>query len=538
MGDADRLTTERFGIPSIMLMENAARAVADAAEAKTGCLKGRTVSVICGKGNNGGDGAAAARLMWQRGANVRAFVFGRIEETKGDARTNFEIARSLSGNKSEAEGSLDLAEVSDGEEWVEGVIHELKRSDVLIDALFGTGLSRPVEGVPGELIKLLESRGRDARPFIVSVDLPSGLDADRPDPIGPHIDADLTVTFTAPKLANVSPPASASNGGLIVAEIGTPSELVKECGSGIFVSEDRDAVRWLEATRFTETSYKKTRGTLLLVVGSRRYSGAAVLAANGAMESGVGMVTVAAPKSAAAAISERVAPEVIVAGVDETVSGTIALSALEDIALLAGSADAIGIGCGLGGEEDSTRELVRELVAARRVPMVVDADGLNAIAPLEMKGDAVVPLILTPHPGEFRRLTGAEEGIGAEGRLEAARSFALENGVILVMKGTGVIVASPKGESVIISTGNSGLGKAGNGDNLTGILAGFTAQAAAMGVPFFETAVAACHLSGIAGDIARIEYGRRSMLASDVRRALPEAVRTVLEGREPGVPWD
>lgn len=170
--------------------------------------------------------------------------------------------------------------------------------------------------------------------------------------------------------------------------------------------------------------------------------------------------------------------------------------------------------------------------------MVVDADGLNAIAPLEMKGDAVVPLILTPHPGEFRRLTGAEEGIGAEGRLEAARSFALENGVILVMKGTGVIVASPNGESVIISTGNSGLGKAGNGDNLTGILAGFTAQAAAMGVPFFETAVAACHLSGIAGDIARIEYGRRSMLASDVRRALPEAVRTVLEGREPGVPWD
>jgi len=529
MREADRLTTEECGIPSILLMEKASSAVADAVAAEFGFLEGLSVGVFCGKGNNGGDGAAAARHLWSMGAEVRVFLFGEVEETKGDARTNFRIARELSGKKSEAGGTLEFAEITDLENWSDALGREIAGCDIAIDALFGTGLTRPVEGGLAKIVGALK-RHESGRPFVVSVDLPSGLDADRNEPIGIHAEADLTVTFTAPKLANVMAPSSRANGDLAVAEIGTPAAIVEGTGPTLFVSEDSDVARWLEKTAFSDSSYKKTRGTLLIVAGSRKFSGAAVLAGNAASETGVGMVTVATAESVLTPVSERVIPEVITASLQETEAGYVSAQAYGEFEKLAGSIDAVAIGCGLGSEDESTREFVRRVIEGRSFPVVADADALNSIAPLEIRGSDDFPLVLTPHQGEFLRLLGTDDASVLDDRIGAAASFASKFHVVLVLKGEKTIVAAPDGRAVVISTGNPGLGKAGNGDNLTGIIAGFVAQARKLGVGMFETVVAAVHLAGLAGDIASGEFGQHSMLASDVRRAIPAAIRIVEEG--------
>lgn len=526
MGTADRLTTERFGIPSLLLMENAASAVAETA---IDALGGRTerlkISVFCGPGNNGGDGAAAARLLWKRGARVRLYLFADIEDTRGDARLNFQAAKALAGERNYAGGLIEFAEVPKIGRLKEAISAEVRRCDIAIDALFGTGLSRPVEGDLAFALELLQADPSADGPLILSVDIPSGLDADRADPIGPHATADMTVTFTAPKLANLMPPAGSLNGRLTIAEIGTPSSLVEEADSGGLISEFKDAAEWLKRTAFSDTSYKKTRGTVLLVAGSRKYSGAAALAANGAIESGVGMVTLAVPKSAVTSVAERAHPEVITIGVAETASGTVSSDAFDEISELAGKVDALGIGSGLGSDEGSTRSLVRSLVESSKVPVVIDADGLNSIAPMSLKGTGLAPLILTPHQGEFLRLLGSKDDSLLEDRLQAVREFSRKYDVITVLKGARTLVGEPGGRVVLITTGNSGLGKAGNGDNLTGIVTGFAAQARRFGIGQFKTAVAAVHLAGLAGDIAESEIGRRSMLASDVRRSFQAAVR-------------
>jgi hydroxyethylthiazole kinase-like uncharacterized protein yjeF len=530
---ADALTTAECGIPSILLMENASASVARAIEDRLeGGIPGLRAAVFCGRGNNGGDGAALARHLWQRGAFVRVFLFGSIEKTKGDARENFSITNKLAGMVSGEGGRLEFAEIEDAGNLIEAIRDDLGSFIVLVDAIFGTGLTRPVEGDLAAVCEMLKRSDDTERPSVVSVDIPSGLDADRSDPIGPHVESDLTVTFTAPKPANVLPPASHFGGEVVVAGIGTPDEIVSRSVSNLFVSEDADAREWLRKTAFTDSSYKKTRGTLLIVAGSSKYTGAAVLAANAASETGVGMVTLASPKSAIGPIAERAIPEVITASIPETESGNASEEAFEIVADSAEGADAVAIGCGLGSDIESTKKLVRRLIEDLKVPVVIDADGLNSIAPMSVKGTEQRPLILTPHEGEFLRLLGTEDKSVLDDRVKAVRHFAQENNVILVLKGERTLVASPRGIVVIVSTGNSGLGKAGNGDNLTGIIAGCVAQARRMGVDLFETVVAAVHLAGLAGDIAAEDFGQRSMLASDVRRSFAAAVRFVEGGAE------
>jgi NAD(P)H-hydrate epimerase len=258
----------------------------------------------------------------------------------------------------------------------------------------------------------------------------------------------------------------------------------------------------------------------LLVVGSRDYSGAAALAGNGAMRSGAGLVPVATTRSAQAAIAEKTLEEVITRGLAETPDGRLAPEAFTAIAELTGKAQAIGIGCGLGVGDNRGR--IRELVLDRKVPAVIDADGLNALAPFDIYGSIGPDLVLTPHEGEFRRLLGAGECL-YEDRVACVREFAIKYGVIVMLKGERVLIGDPSGRVVINPTGNSGLGKAGNGDNLTGFVTGCVAQAAAFGVPVFETVVAAVFIAGRAADIARERFGERVMLASDVRECLSAA---------------
>lgn len=528
--EVDRQTTEKYGISSIILMENAAHFTVRSIEKKLGSsVKGKSFLILCGKGNNGGDGAALARILWLLGASAHVFIFGKIDETKGDARTNFEVLRSISKSAS-SDGRITFTENFEDKEFSDEIITRIEHSnnfDVLIDALFGTGLTRSLDDSLTSLLeKILIFFSHKGRvPLRVSVDIPSGLNANSPKPIGKSFQADLTVTFTAPKLANIFPPASNFNGELHVVDIGSPRELVDASSSQTFLGEKKDAKNWLMKTKFSPDSYKNKRGVALLISGSKKYSGAAVLSGNGAMASGVGMVTVATSDSALSAVSGRVLSEVIVVGVAETERGAISSKAFEPIQKLSNQSDAVLIGSGMCSDENTTRRFVKKVVENRKKPIVVDADGLNALSPFDIEGSEKFPLVLTPHEGEFLRLLDIKDKQGLEDRIQAARNFTRKHKTIIVLKGERTLIADPSGKVVINPTGNSGLGKAGNGDNLAGIITGFIAQSVCSKVDIFETVVAAVYIAGLAGDIAEIRFGKRAMLASDVRECLFEAFR-------------
>lgn len=553
MREVDRLTTERYGIPSLLLMENAAHAAARVITEKLGgSVAGKSFLILCGKGNNGGDGAALARVLWTQGAEVQTVLIGKLDETKDDARTNFEIVKNLSdlevfkvvSKKIIARNELQLNEINSIEEWHEYLRYNFQcyDADIIVDALLGTGLNKPLTGIYEEVVTYIRGfnvEGVEQDVLVASVDIPSGLDADKSVKIGVNPHAHLTITFTAPKPANVLPPTSRFNGELTTVNIGSPQELIDSLPSQLFVAEKQDAQDWLKETKFTVDSYKKTRGHALVVAGSKNMSGAAVLCANAAMVSGVGLVTVAVPEAAQDAVASRVLPEVMVSSVAQTESGAVAEAALEKVLSLSEKMNAAAIGCGLSSNEEKTRQFVRKFVAQRRTPVVIDADGLNALSPFDLQGSDELPLILTPHIGEMRRLLGVDETADLSDRVEIAREFAQKHHVILVLKGERSLIAEPGGKVVVNPTGNAGLGKAGNGDTLTGIIAGFVAQTLA--VPHetvyatefgenrigrvTEAVVAALYISGLAGDIAARKIGMRTMTASDVRECLADAFR-------------
>lgn len=520
MREVDRLTTERYGIPSIILMENAAHAVARVITEKLGgSVRGKSILILCGKGNNGGDGMALARILWTQGANVTACMMYADDEIVGDAKQNLTLLRNLhSGQTPFSDPAICLAEVGTHRSFFDRP-DPFFGPDVVVDALFGTGLTRPLSGEDELLAKSYASFFEDKdRPYFVSIDIPSGLDGDRADLIGQCFQADLTITFTCPKAANVLPPACRSNGELVVVNIGSPQELIDEQPSQLFIAERSDAVRWLKKTAYSSSDYKNKRGHALLIAGSESYSGAAVLAANSAIRSGVGLVTLACPAEAKAEIASRLLPEVILTTIES-----------EDFGELSSKANAIGVGCGLSAADPEIEKLVREIVEKMTTPVVVDAGALwffdpaNGIPKQDEDRSVRAPLILTPHEGEFLRLLGTEDKEAIKDRVNAVREFSQKNNVILVLKGERVLIGEPGGKVVVNPTGNSGLGKAGNGDTLTGILTGFITQAAAMDFDIFETVVAAVYVAGMAGDFAEKKYGKRVMTASDVRECLVDA---------------
>lgn len=537
MREVDRLTTEKYGIPSIILMENAAHAAANVIKEKLGgSVAGKSFLILCGKGNNGGDGAALARILWTQGAYVSIDLFGKVENTKGDAKANFEILKKLpSRSQGSPKGIFFNCHSYSSEEYWKNWINttwDIHLYDVLIDAVFGTGITRPLDDEYDFLTRIrgIRNQYRQGKPFLISIDLPSGLNADLIQTYKYNFEADLTLTFTAPKLANVLPPSSNFNGELVVANIGSPQELIDNSPSQTFLAERSDAQSWLRQTEFSSASYKNKRGHAFLVAGSNNYAGAAVLAGNAAIVSGVGLVTIATSESAQNSIASRVLPEVMTRGVAETDAGAVATEAFDEIdEFTEKSIDAVLIGSGLSSSEESTKDLVKKLLEKRRTPLVLDADGLNALAPFELKGSDELPLVLTPHEGEFLRLLGTNDREVLKDRVSVVREFARKHHVILVLKGERVLIAAPDGRVVINPTGNSGLGKAGNGDTLAGIITGFAAQAAQFEIDMFETVVAAVYIAGKAGDIAAQKYGKRSMLASDVRECLKEAFEVITD---------
>ena len=524
MREIDRLTVERYAVPYPTLMETAGARVVESIIEHGEPISKCVFSVFCGKGNNGGDGAVVARLLWMRGAPlVCVYIFGRVAETKGEARTNFEIVSRIYEEERKRARRFPRLSIQEITEEDDANIYD--GADIVIDALFGTGLTRPAEGLYAKAIESINGYGDTAT--IVSVDIPSGLSSDTGQPIGLHVQADLTVSLTAPKIGNVLPPASESNGKLVIASIGAPDWLIEEeSGSKLHLVEEGQIADWLQASRRHADAHKGSVGDALLIAGSRGKTGAAALSSETILRAGAGLVTVATARSAQSLLVTQARTEVMTEALEETHDGAISSAALGRALQLAQKRTVIAIGPGLSSSDESTRSFARGMVEKRTAPMVIDADGLNALAPWpeDLKGSDEAPIIVTPHPGEMARLTGKTNAEIVADRINIAQEFATKHHIITVLKGSRTIIASPGGEVYVNPTGNAGMATAGSGDVLTGLVAGLLAQRPSEPL---DATVAAVYLHGLAGDLAADRLGMRPLIASDIIASLSEAILQV-----------
>lgn len=510
MRDADRRTIEEIGIPSLVLMENAGRQIVAALEAMHADLLEEQVAVLCGRGNNGGDGFVVSRTLAQRGVSVSVFLLGHVADVRGDARVNLEILGRL---------GLSIVEIADGQAWE---LHgpEVTACPLIIDAIFGTGLNAPVSGLVQSVIADVNASGS----MVVSVDLPSGLSADSPDPIGDSIEADTTITLGAPKLPLVLPPGETRAGDIVIADIGIPAEVFEALDGPRVHLLTRAGTRALITPR-TPDSHKGDYGHVLIVAGSRGKTGAAHLAAIGALRSGAGLVTVATP-AACQPIVASMGPEYMTEALGETDAG---LDADGVDRVLEMARDVIAIGPGLG-QAPATRSFVKAIVDRATMPLVVDADGLNAFRddPDRLVGREGRHVIITPHPGEMARLVGMSTEEVQASRLEIARNFAVAHRVYVVLKGHRTLIATPDEKVFICPTGNPGMATGGTGDVLTGMIAAWLAQ--------LLDAEAACklavYLHGMAGDLAEADEGEVSMTSGDLAAHIGDAILEITARRK------
>ena len=503
MREADRRTIEDIGIPSMVLMENAGRQVVATLESTFETLADMRVAVLCGPGSNGGDGFVVARTLLQRSVDVDVFLVGQRSDLKGDARTNLQILSNL---------GVDVVEIRDAAAWeLHGT--SVLGTDLVVDALFGTGFRPPLAGLAETIAQDLNASPTP----VVAIDLPSGLSADTPDVQGPAVHATLTVTLGAPKLPLVLPPAEALAGSLVIADIGIPRTVVDQVDGPWVEILTRESMRPLVEPRAND-SHKGDYGRILIVSGSRGKTGAAYLSAMAALRSGAGLVTVATPASCVPIIASLGA-EFMTEPLDETADGAMAFEALERV--LDFDADIIAVGPGLG-RAPSTAAFVHGLIERAGVPLVVDADALNAFAGEadRLVGREDVDLIITPHPGEMARLVGLPVDEVQKHRLDVARDFATGHRLHVVLKGHRTIVATPEGRAFINLTGNPGMATAGSGDVLTGMIAGWSGQ-----LLDAETACKlAVYLHGLAGDLAEADEGEVALVAGDLIDRLGDAV--------------
>jgi hydroxyethylthiazole kinase-like uncharacterized protein yjeF len=503
MREADRRTIDDIGIPSIVLMENAGRQAVAAMEAAFEDLPGSRVGVLCGRGNNGGDGFVVARTLVQRGIDTVVFLLGSVSEVRGDARTNLESLGRI---------GLTVVEITTAQEW-ELHFTEISECDVIVDAIVGTGFH-------GRLTGLLETVVADVNGLgvpIIAIDLPTGLSADTHEIEGEAIEASMTVTLAAPKIPLVFPPADTHAGDLVIADIGIPLPVLDELEGPYLELLTRERMREIVPARASD-SHKGDFGRVLIVAGSLGRTGAAHLAAVGALRSGAGLVTVATPRSCLPILA-AMGPEYMTEPLEETEGGAIDFAALDRVLEI--KADVIAIGPGIG-QAPATAAFVQGLVERAGVPLVLDADALNAYSgdPERLVGRDGVDVIVTPHPGEMARLLNLGIQEVQRDRLTHARDFATAHRVHVVLKGHRTLIAGPDGRTFVNLTGNPGMATGGTGDLLTGMIAAWFAQ--------LLDAEAACKLSvylhGSAGDLAEADEGEVALTAGDVASRLGDAV--------------
>jgi len=506
----DRSTTERYGVPSLALMENAGRAVVDFLEERFGPLPDQRIAVVCGRGNNGGDGLVVARLLRDRGLQPRVILLADPNAVKGDARVNLDRLASSS-----------LPEVVVHPDAWRRLRQTLTGTSVLVDAILGTGLSKPLEGFLLDVVRDLNAALPQAR--AVAVDLPSGISADSGELIGECVRADASVTFTAPKIAHVFPPACQCVGEWFVKQIGTPPAALEQDPGLRLNLISPDEMNWLVEPRKVD-AHKGSFGHVLILAGSMGKTGAAAMTAKAALRAGAGLVTVATARSAQPIVAS-LGMEFMTEPLPETDAGSVSLRALDGGRLdkLVEGKSVLALGPGIGTTPE-TAELVRSVVNRYDVPVVLDADGLNAftgcIGSLHSDGRVRV---LTPHPGEMARLTGLSIFQIQAHRVDSTRGFAQRHGVHVVLKGFRTLVGAPDGQVWVNPTGNAGMATGGTGDVLTGMIAGLLSQFVSRHIT--DVVTAAVYLHGLAGDLAANEMGQSSMIAGDLLAAIPRAFR-------------
>jgi NAD(P)H-hydrate epimerase len=503
MGETDRVTIDNYGHTMGELMENAGAAVARFLRLQW--PQARRVVVICGKGNNGGDGLVAARFLMDAGCEVQVVLLTAPARLKGEVAANF------------FKLVLDPIVATDDEAWQSHAVQDaLRHADVVVDAVFGTGFRPPMDE-----LTFAVKRALDAIPaHVLSVDLPTGWDADSRKMHAEAFRSDAVVTFTAPKLAHIF--GDLTGGPMVVANIGSPEAAI------------------VSATRLTFTGTSKAKferkrnrdgnkgqfGHVLLIGGARGKAGAPSMSSLACMRVGAGLTTTAVAESILPTVA-RIAPELMTHALEENADGAItaanATGGKWDALIEKKSVLAIGPGL---GQDASTREFVHQVVANTTMPLVLDADGLNAFdtSPEKLHGGKRT-LVLTPHPGEMARLLGCTVKEVEADRENIARKFATEHELILVLKGWRTLVAHPDGTVAVNTTGNPGMAKGGSGDVLTGLVAGMLAQAKAYGATAGEAVEAAVYLHGLSADMAVVHGDEHTFLPTDLLDWLPKAFR-------------
>lgn len=549
MRQVDRLTTERFGVPSIQLMESAGKSVAEVFLEQYGHKNANApgfVAVLCGKGNNGGDGFVVARHLKEEAERVHVYLFAKPEELRGGAAKNFERWREQGG---------DVTVLQNEKDW-EKAWGEISAADVIVDALLGTGIRGPATGLVGQAIEDVNRLSRNATAaspaWIVAVDTPSGLPSDGEAAAGPVVRAHWTVTFTAPKVGQLVSESAGCCGQLAVRGIGSPAALVEEVGKG--------GVRWAGPDEFaglplvrSVDAHKGSYGHVLVVAGSLGKSGAAVMAGYAAMRAGAGLVTVATPDvvlpMVAGAHAEYMT-EPLFSTEEGTASkrnlvttlnlpdpeATLSTMVLDQFTKqikfpferIETGKTVLAVGPGMGTHPE-TQEFIRSVVRGTDRPVILDADGLNAFVghTEEFAKRKTKHLVITPHPGEMARLLGVSTGQVQKDRVQTALETARKWNVCVLLKGFHTVLASPEGKVFVNTTGNAGLAKGGSGDVLTGLLAGLTAQ---FGTDDFVRVVAlGVYLHGRAADLLSEQAEASGILAGEVAQAIPYARQKLLE---------
>ena len=527
MREVDRQTTARFGIPGLQLMESAGQQVCEVILRWLGACAPESrhalkISILCGKGNNGGDGLVVARHLKADGIQPTVYFFGDPAKLTGDASENFQRWRDARGTVNVVDSEREWQKVSDA----------LATSDVIVDALLGTGLRGAVTGMPGKAIAAVNEfskKATAARPsLIISVDMPSGLPSDGEAAEGPVLCVHQTVTFTAPKIGQLVSADAACTGSLEVRQIGSPAQLVEELGNG--------ELRWASAEEFAKLSLvraadsnKGTFGHVLLVAGALGKSGAAILGGRTALRAGAGLVTIATPAVVLPVVAAAQA-EYMTVPLQATRAGTVALKNVQSgmWKKIEKGKSVLAIGPGLG-TEPQTQQCIRKIVRSTELPVILDADGLNAFDGRadELRKRESKFLAITPHPGEMARLLGKSIRDVQGDRVKAAQETARRWNVHVILKGFHTLIAAPDGKVFVNTTGNAGLAKGGTGDVLTGLLAALTAQFKTR--DWFLVLALGVYLHGLAADIPVKRMDASGLIADDVISLIPEARRKLLQ---------
>jgi len=503
MRSVDKKAIDGLGIIGPILMENAGAEISRAITKRFPQIGNKSVSIICGKGNNGGDGFVVARHLFNKGCRPSIILLAKKEDLRGDAELNGRIADKM---------GLPITEVADEKKW-ENVRGKIMDSDIIVDAIFGTGLTKPVRG---RYIKVIEDINQSDS-YKVAVDIPSGISSDRFQLIGPCIKANLTVTMAAPKIPHVFPPAEEYMGELVIADISAPSFLFDDESLPMEFVEKESLMPYFRKRE--NNAHKGTYGHLFILSGSLGKTGAAAMAGKAALEMGAGLVTVGTPQSCLPIVA-RSMMELMTEALPETSEWTLSEKALEKTKDLLKGKDAVLIGPGISTHE-STSRFIMSLLPSIKVPALLDADALNILSSdPEILKSISSPVVVTPHPGEFARMVRTSTKEVVEKKLDLAPEFAHEYGVYVVLKGYRTIVATPDKKIFINPTGNPGMASGGSGDVLSGMIASSIMQ----GEDFLKAVLASVYVHGLSGDMAVKKIGEKSLVAGDIINFLSQAV--------------